>query len=159
MNSESMKAYTARISQANKSELTVIVFDILIEETEEGLALLEQGRKEDAVPLLKKGQMFLMELVHSLNLRVALAKQLFSLYQYMNKVFLTAIRKKEPGELPAVLGMVRQLRESFAEVAKQDTSPPLMENTQKLYAGLTYGKGSLNEVSLDVGDSKRGFMV
>lgn len=159
MNSESMKAYTARISQANKSELTVIVFDILIEETDEGLSLLEQGKTGEAVPLLKKGQMFLMELVQSLDLRAALAQQLYSLYQYMNKVFLTAIRKKEPGELPAVLDMIRTLRESFAEVAKQDTSPPLMMNTQKIYAGLTYGRDSLNEVSLDANESKRGFMV
>lgn len=159
MNSESMKAYTARISQANKSELTVIVFDILIEEAEEGLLLLEQGKKEEAVPLLKKAQTFLMELMQSLNLRYTLAQQLRNLYQYMNKVFLTAIRKKEPGELPAILGMIKQLRESFAEVAKQDTSPALMENTQKLYAGLTYGKGSLNEVSFDANASRRGFMA
>lgn len=41
------------------------------------------------------------------------------------------------------------MKESFEEIAKQDTSGPVMENSQQVYAGLTYGKGSLNEVAID----------
>ena len=41
-----------------------------------------------------------------------------------------------------------KLKDAFIEVAKEDDSAPVMENTQQLYAGLTYGKGALNEVLL-----------
>ena len=52
-----------------------------------------------------------------------------------------------------------KLKEAFQEVAKQDYSAPVMKNTQQVYAGLTYGKGSLNEVLLTGNDSNRGYRV
>ncbi|MBQ7200193.1 MAG: hypothetical protein IJS24_02325 [Eubacterium sp.] len=49
---------------------------------------------------------------------------------------------------------------SFKEVAKQDTSKPLMENTQTIVAGLTYGPGSDLRETIGVGvSSNRGFMA
>ncbi|OYO98714.1 flagellar protein FliS, partial [Lachnotalea glycerini] len=47
---------------------------------------------------------------------------------------------------------------AFTEVAKKDDSPVLMGNTQQVYAGLTYGKGSLTESFSNQG-SNRGFRV
>ena len=48
--------------------------------------------------------------------------------------------------------------ESFEQVAKQDTSGAVMANTQQIYAGLTYGKGTLNEVSMSLdGNTYGGF--
>ena len=52
-----------------------------------------------------------------------------------------------------------KLKEAFIKVAKQDNSAPVMKNTQQVYAGLTYGKGSLNEVLLTGNDSNRGYRV
>ena len=52
-----------------------------------------------------------------------------------------------------------KLKAAFEEVAKQDTSEPLMENTQQVYAGLTYGKGSLNEVLMSRDEYNRGYRV
>ena len=52
---------------------------------------------------------------------------------------------------------MEQLLPSFREVAKQDTSEAVMKNVQQIYAGLTYGRGSLNEtIGVDIG-KKRGF--
>jgi flagellar protein FliS len=44
-----------------------------------------------------------------------------------------------------VLKNFRNLHDAYAELEKEDTSDKLMGNTQKVYAGLTYGKYSLNE--------------
>jgi flagellar protein FliS len=65
------------------------------------------------------------------------------------------IRQKDVN-LESCERVVRGLMSSFQEVAKQDDSGPVMENTQQVYAGLTYGKGSLNEVALN---TDRGFRV
>ena len=51
---------------------------------------------------------------------------------------------------------MEKLRKSFEEVAKQDTSGSVVQNSQKVYAGLTYGKGTLNEVFMD-NEAARGF--
>ena len=53
--------------------------------------------------------------------------------------------------------MLKKLRKSFEDVAAQDDSEPLMSNTQDVYAGLTYGRGSLNENVNTV--PNRGFTV
>ena len=44
----------------------------------------------------------------------------------------------------------------FKEAAKQEkNTAPSIQNAEVIYAGMTYGKGSLNEVSLE--NRRRGF--
>jgi flagellar protein FliS len=54
--------------------------------------------------------------------------------------------------------VMRGLYTSFEEVAKRDKSEPLMHNTQQVFAGMTYGRTSLNE-NLSEADSNRGFLA
>ena len=54
--------------------------------------------------------------------------------------------------------MIKELKESYEQIASQDTSAPLMENTQAVYTGFTYGKDSLN-VNLTHQSVDRGFCV
>ena len=58
----------------------------------------------------------------------------------------------------AGIKMLIELKESYEKIASQDTSSPVMENTQMVYAGLTYGKNSLN---IDLSDQgiDRGFRI
>ena len=52
--------------------------------------------------------------------------------------------------------MLDNLRVGFEKLHSIDTSEPVMKNTHQVYAGLTYGKGTLNESML--GDTyNRGF--
>jgi len=54
--------------------------------------------------------------------------------------------------------MMRKLHDAYATVSKEDTSGSVMENTQTVYAGLTYGKNQLME-SLGNEGSLRGLRV
>ena len=65
--------------------------------------------------------------------------------------------KKDVSPLDSAMNVMNTLYIGFEGVAKEDNSPPLMENTQQLYAGLTYGKGSLNETYIDPKEHSRGF--
>ena len=49
------------------------------------------------------------------------------------------------------------LHESFEKIAQEDTSETVMKNSQQVYAGLTYGKGTLNEVFMNPNEASRGF--
>lgn len=158
MKQEEQKAFAARICQANRSELTVIIFELLISELKEGIGLMED-RANDVKACLQKAQRYLTELMNSLDFQYALAGQLFSLYRFWNQELIVGIRNGDKGRVEVLIPMMEELHQSFAQIAKQDSSMPLMENTQKVYAGLTYGKHSLSEVMLDQGNGQRGYRV
>ena len=44
-----------------------------------------------------------------------------------------------------VLDNFRMLHSAYLQLEKEDSSEKLMQNTQRVYAGLTYGRYSLNE--------------
>ena len=81
------------------------------------------------------------------------------LYRYVyEQLIFSALRQKMVNG-KTVREVMGKLKEAFMEVAKQDHSAPVMKNTQQVYAGLTYGKGSLNEVLLTGNDANRGYRV
>jgi len=95
----------------------------------------------------------------TLNYNYILSYDLMSLYLFVNKAIITAIFKKSPEKLDEAEAILEKLYSSFKEVSKQDNSGPVMQNTQQVYAGLTYGKGVLNETFIDPQQQNRGFMA
>lgn len=157
MDSEKLRAYTARITQANKSELVVITFDLIIESIEEAKLCFE---KKDFLTYdreLKRVQKLLNELMGSLDHRFPIAKDLLQLYSFSNRQVVLAMFKRKPELLDHVISIMQKLRTGFEGVAKEDTSGPVMANTQTLYAGLTYGRYALDEVFVNVNEASRGF--
>jgi len=67
--------------------------------------------------------------------------------------------QRKPDSLESAVSVLQKLLTGFEGVSKEDTSGPMMRNTQQLYAGLTYGKGTLNETYIDPNDRSRGFIV
>ncbi len=157
MDSEKLRVYTARITQANRSELVVITYDLIIDSIE---SAKESFLKEDILNYereLKRVQKLLNELMGSLDYRFPISKDLFQLYSFCNRRVVSAFFKKEPEFLTSVISVIEKLRVGFEGVAKEDNSRPVMANTQKLYAGLTYGRNALDEVFLSANEAFRGF--
>lgn len=155
MKKESMQAYSKRITQANRTELVVITYEIIIEHIKN--AQISFGNQEEFSNDLDQAQAFLKELMVSLDFEHQISYNLMSLYIFINKQLIEAKLKKSCEMLPRVQGMLESLLSSFREVSKQDNSAPLMQNTQKVYAGLTYGRDDVNEMSLASDDRNRGF--
>lgn len=157
MEKESIQAYSQRITQANRSELTVITYEILIEHISNAQKSFEN--RNAFVSDIENAQAFLKELMVSLDFNYEISYNLLSLYIFMNKQLIEAKLRNSVEMLPRVQNMLEGLLSSFKEVSKQDTSQPLMQNTQKIYAGLTYGRNDVNEMPLAGNDSNRGFRV
>lgn len=157
MENEKRKAYTARISQANRSELVVIIYELMLDSIEAAQNGFAEGDLELADKELKRAQGFLQEMRGSLDFKFEISANLASLYRYVNEKLAISIVRRKDVELDSCKRVLRGLMTGFEEVAKQDTSGPVMENTQQVYAGLTYGKGSLNEIAIDVSSGNRGF--
>ena len=157
MDSGKLKAYTARVTQANRSELVVITYDVIIDSIEEAKKHFEAKDYLMYEKELKRVQKLLNELMGSLDHRFPISRDLLQLYSFTNRRVIDALFKREPELLDTVVSVIGKLRVGFEGVAKEDKSAPVMGNTQKLYAGLTYGKHALNEVFVNGNEANRGF--
>ena len=80
-----------------------------------------------------------------------------SLYSYCNLRFASATAASRPNDLLIIEEIIGKLKKSFRTLSVSDNSGPVMQNAQSVYAGLTYGKGFLNETYVDARDYNRGF--
>lgn len=158
MTAEQKKEFTRKISQANSTELIVILYDISIVYVKDAIRCMEEQRMDEAKIQTDFARKCIEEMIANLHFEYDLATVLHRIYLSMKKALREGIleQKKEP--LCAVRDNLITLREAYAEIASQDTSAPVMGHAQTVVAGLTYGKHSLNE-SLSGDSSNRGFFV
>ena len=159
MKKEAIQGFTARVTQASRSELIVILYEMILAEIGEAKEAHEKGDAGTFDKELKKAQKFVNELITSLDYHYVISYDLLSLYLYVNKRIITAIIKRNPVSLDSAETVLHKLLIGFEGVSKSDNSGPMMRNTQQLYAGLTYGKGKLNETYIDPNDRSRGFIA
>ena len=155
MNKDSIQAYSKRIAQANRSELVVITYEIIIENIK--IAQESFLDKQEFAGALEKAQNFLKELMVSLDFEYKISYELMSLYIFVNKMLIESKQKDSIENLPRIQKIMEDLLSSFQEVSRQDNSAPLMQNAQKVYAGLTYGRNDVNETAFVGNEENRGF--
>ena len=155
METARLSEYTARITQANRSELVVVIYDIILDSMKEGLAAYSNEDKELFVEKIRYGQKFLLELMNTLDFKYEVSKELLRLYIFVNKQMINSCIKMDATLIDSAIEVMEKLKEGFVGVAAEDKSEPVMQNVQPIYAGLTYGKGTLNEISYETGS--RGF--
>ncbi len=150
--------FTRRISGENRSGLTVIVFEIMTEYFKDAYKAHENKDSEAFKTAVKKADNCIMHLMDELNFKYELSKKLYSEYHFCHKQLALAIVRASAKEVHEVEEILSPLKEAFTEVAKNDDSAPVMTNTENIYVGMTYGKGTLNE-SRDIENGGRGFLV
>ena len=158
MTDQMKKNFTVRITQANKSELIVILYEMYLAYLDDAQQALETGQDVSGFREgIRKARSCVRELMQSLDHRYAVAGQLFQLYTYVIKEMSRADARGSAEPLVICRKVMTGLLEAYREVSRQDDSAPIMEHTQTVYAGLTYGKGELTE-SLSH-ERNRGFLV
>ncbi|MCR4656381.1 MAG: flagellar protein FliS [Lachnospiraceae bacterium] len=158
MTKELIQDYTLRITQANASEIVVIVYDIAEQYIKDALKSYDEGDYEAYRANCQSACRCVEDLLQALDYSYELAFPLMRLYVFINReISLASVKNKTEGLLNA-RGLLISLRDAFAQVAKQDKSPSVMGNTQAVYAGLTYGKNQLNE-SVNDTLNNRGYTV
>ena len=157
MDNSLKREFTRRISQCNSGELIVIMYDIVFAYMEEAKAAHAENSYEDYKAAVKKSQGAIDTLIGALNFKYEIAKDLHKLYVYSKNCLAKAIYQNRTDGIEEAEKILKRLYASFCEVAKKDTSGPLMRNTQQVYAGMTYGRNTLNENCLE--DNHRGFFV
>lgn len=157
MDKELLQGYATRVSQANRSELVIVVYEAALSSIEEGKKCLEQDDIAAARKEIERAKGLIEELMCSLDMKYTISHYLRQLYIFAYRELCQGIAKRDGSLFDHSTDVLQGLLPSFREVAKQDHSGPVMENSQQIYAGLTYGRGSLNETITLGGERSRGF--
>lgn len=96
------------------------------------------------------------ELTDSVQEKNELGRTVLGLYLYVSRQLGIALGSKKAEPLFEAEKVMRRLYEIYKEDAVNDTSDPVMQKSQQIYAGLTYGREDLTVSSQD-GSSSRGF--
>jgi len=156
MTNEQKQDFTLRISQANKSALVVILYDIFLAYAKEAE---EASPAESAFHIaIANARGALSELIDSLRMEYDIAQSTYQLYRFVERELIRADIGRSADPIPAVIRIMQCLRDAYAEVAKEDASAPLMKNTDIVYAGMTYGKHDVMTGSSAAG-TNRGYLV
>lgn len=156
MTKELKQQFTLKISQANKTGLVVILYEMLLIYLEEARQAQKQGDEKGFRQGIKRAKACLHELMASLHFNYEPAFRLLELYSFADRELMKADRKLSTEELDHVEKIISKLHAAYETVSEQDSSMPVMGNTQTVYAGLTYGKNDLTENLADQGGN-RGF--
>lgn len=161
MTKEEKQAFTRRICHGNRSQLAVVLCDIFLCYSQEAFEAMKMW---DELHLKKEqdGQDF-TQIVHEklhnaraalrelqLSLRgqtLSLSQQVTALYQFVDAELVRAELKRDRKHLENGMEIILKLRDAYAIIEKEDISEPLMKNTEKVYAGMTYGRHVVQENS------------
>ena len=145
MTKEQLKEYSLKVTQSNKSQLVVVTYEIILQYLEEALQYYKEGKKEEFFFSCKKAKQFLENLSSSLDMTYEISANLSAIYHFCSSCLAKNIVKGTDENIDKVMQMLKELKGSFEQVALQDDSKAVMQNDSQVYAGLTYGKGTLNE--------------
>ncbi len=147
MTKEQMDSFKLRITQAGIGELTVIMLEMEMQWIKDALQAYEDGKEELFLDCVEKAQVVQQHLMDVLNMDNAVARDVFSVFVFINKQLITAKIKKQPLDLERCFRMLKKFHASFCKVAETDTEGPIMADSEKVFAGLTYGSTGLVENS------------
>lgn len=157
MTKERIQEFTLRITQANPTDMIVILYEMLLDYVEEAECALSKDNEAALADAVRKARGCLNELLQSLNMDYEIAGNLRQLYLYCIRVLVhvQAGEKSGPNQIRQV---IMPLRDAYAKLAGLNAEGAVMGNSQAVYAGLTYGRNMLTENMADQG-ANRGMRV
>ena len=159
MTREQIQEFTLKTTQANHSGLILILADMDRIYVEDALKAYDEGDIQGYNKNLELGRRTHNELMSALNPEDQMGRRVLKMLRYVYGCMNMSKIRQKPEELDSCLDVMERLQGIFLHLHSLDKEEPVMKNTHKVYAGLTYGKGILTE-SLDNADySNRGFSV
>lgn len=158
MQREQIQEFTRRITQSNRTGLTIVTYDIFFVYLADAVTALNDKSWDMYKQSIRQAQRSLNELINTLNFSYKLSAELYRTYVYCRELLSVAMYKRSEVELQECEELMKMLYESFVKVAETDDSASLMKNTEQVYAGYTYGRKDVNEGNPNA-ISNRGFFA
>ena len=156
MKREEIVDFNRKIAQSNPTQLICVLYEIYFAYERDALEALEAGQQEDYVAAVRGCSRVVLHLRSVLDFSYEISGELYALYTFVARELAKAMYREKKEEILNAGKIMKTLQEAFAQVAKEDLREPMMNNTQEVTVGLTYGRNRLNEsVAKDIGT--RGF--
>lgn len=159
MDNAQKQEFTRRITNSNSAQLVVVIYDIFFAYAVEARGHYEREEREGFHHSLRRAQEAVRQLQDGLDFSYPIARQLYALYQFAIEQIASCFYKNNTEGLDASEQVLKNLYVGFEKAAKQDASEPLMKHTQQVVAGMTYGKSSALNETLQDSDNSRGFFA
>lgn len=158
MTREKKQVFTRRITQANRTQLVVILYEMIQTYLEDGVEAYKRGDMPEFHKSLGFARDCIAELRMSLDFSYDLSQKLFAIYIFADKELARNISGNKIDTVGKIADIFGKLHDAYQTVSREDTSAPLMANTQSVYAGFTYGRTDVNE-SLAGYEASRGYYI
>lgn len=158
MTREKKQEFTLRVTQANSTEMIVILYEILFCYLEEGRQSVISQNDTEYDHSIRKAKSVINELMNSLNTDYEPAASLLGLYGFIIRELTRAQIKRSSELLEEVERLLRPICEAYRSISSLNDKGPVMKNSQTVYAGITYGKNTLTENMADQG-TNRGILA
>ena len=157
MTKDRIQEFTLRVTQANSTEMIVILYEMLLDYVGEAEEALSKKQETELFEAVRKARGCLNELLDSLNMKYEIAANLRKLYFFCIRK-LVHLQAGQESAAEDICCVIAPLRDAYKEIAKLNQAAPVMDNSQTVYAGLTYGRNTLTENMADQG-ANRGMRV
>ena len=157
MDQTKKQAFTVRISQGSRSELTAIIYDILDVYLEDALSARERDDYEGFRENVRQADRVIRELQDALDHKYGISGNLYRIYQYQRERLALALSRYRKEEVEETARLAKTLGDAFRELAKTDHTGSVMRNAEKVSYGVTYGRNDINETIHT--EANRGFLV
>ena len=158
MTREQKQDFTIRISQANSTQLIIILYEIALTYLRDANDCYEHEDKVKFGIQILNARKCIDEMMNNLHYEYEIARNLKQIYLAMKKEIRIAYLEESPERIIPVCNNLESLLSAYKKISSQDTSAPVMEHTQTVIVGLTYSKNSISE-DLSGENSSRGFCV
>ena len=157
MTDEKKQEFTRKITAANPAQLITVIYEIMLTSLEEAKEAMAAGNDEQMTQALKRARKCLDQLISSLDMQYEISFTLQNTYLICKKKLMLAQAGRDEKQLNETTEYITRLHDAWKQIEPLDESEAGFDNAQTVYAGLTYGRGTLNESVADPA-ANRGFL-
>ena len=154
MTREQKQGFTLRITQANPTQMIVILYEMTLCYVRDAKTALECGQTTELHDAVRRARGCIGELMDSLNLKYQPAPALLGLYGFCIRRLAAAEAGETVQALLEIEKVILPLHDAYEQIADRNSAGAVMNNSQTVYAGLTYGRNSLTENMADQGANR-----
>ncbi len=153
MTDEKKKEFTLKITQANRTRIVVLTYELALTYIEDAKNAAD---REEFTRGVQHAKSCIDQLRGVLDYSQEIALYLYRIYNYVSLVLDRAMIRNNAELLDEAAGLLSKLHDAFDKIAEEDHSAPEMKNIETVYSGLTYGRSGIQE---NVASGNRGFSV
>ena len=113
MKKEKKQEFTLRIAQANKTQLVVVLYDMVLEYLQDSLEAFDKKDAKEYKWNIDRAKDCIDELLNSLHMEYEVAGVLKGLYFFYKRELTTAAVLQKKEKVLPIIQMIRELKESY----------------------------------------------